>query len=113
MSSKRIATHDTTIGDILIKAGELVYVNWCSANRDPDVFSEPTTFKWGRDHTKHMMYGAGPHECMGIQLARVILKIAIEVFLEKVPDFTLDPQHPPIKIAFPANGYAILPIQVG
>jgi len=112
VSSKRVAKFPVEIRGVSIKAGEQVHVNWCSANRDGDVFSEPKMFKWGRDHSKHIMYGAGPHECMGIQLARVQLQIAIEELFSKTIDFDLDNTIKPTKIVFPANGYMTLPVQL-
>eukprot|EP00121_Abeoforma_whisleri_P011754 Awhi_evm2s10851 len=67
---KRTTKCPVEIGNVSIPAGEQVTVNWISANRDP---------AFGRDHAnKNMMYGAGPHECMGIPLARIQLQIAFE-----------------------------------
>ncbi len=67
VQSKRLVKKSITIRGVRFEPGEIVYVNWCAANRDPDVFSEPHMFKSGRDHTQHLMYGAGAHECTGIR----------------------------------------------
>jgi len=112
VQSKRVAKHPVDIRGEHIEAGAHVHVNWCSANRDGDIFEEPDCFKWGRDHSKHMMYGAGKHVCMGIVLARTLLQITLEALFNKTSNFTLDPLLQPSKIVFPANGYMTLPIHM-
>jgi hypothetical protein len=113
VSSKRIATEDVIVtqSNTFVKKGEFVEINWCSANRDPDVFDNPKEFRWGRDHSLHLMYGKGIHECMGIQLARIQLKIIIKELLKKTQFFELDKSSTPEKLVFSANGYKKLNIR--
>jgi cytochrome P450 len=42
-----------------------------------------------------MAFGSGPHHCLGSHLARLELKIMYETILKKLPEFRLDPEHPP------------------
>lgn len=112
VQSKRVATEDVEFNGIHIKKGQFVHVNWCSANRDGDVFDNPDQFQWGRDHSEHLMYGYGTHECMGIQLARIQLKIAMYELFKQTDSFTLSSLHTPEKLVFPANGYRALIIEL-
>eukprot|EP00121_Abeoforma_whisleri_P007945 Awhi_evm1s7272 len=110
---KRTTTCPVEIGNVSIPAGEQVTVNWISANRDPTVFDEPKKFKFGRDHAnKNMMYGAGPHEWMGIQLARIQLQIAFEELLKKTTNIGLNYNGLCQKLTYPANGFENLPIRI-
>eukprot|EP00121_Abeoforma_whisleri_P014476 Awhi_evm1s13347 len=110
---KRTTTCPVEIGNPSIPAGEQVTVNWISANRDPTVFDEPKKFKFGRDHAnKNMMYGAGPHEWMGIQLARIQLQIAFEELLKKTTNIGLNYNGLCQKLTYPANGFENLPIRI-
>eukprot|EP00122_Pirum_gemmata_P000220 Pgem_evm1s190 len=109
---KRTTACPVKLGGVDISAGEQVVVNWLSANRDPSVFEEPEKFKWGRDHSKNLMYGAGPHECMGIQLARRMLEIAFEELLNNTTQIVPDRNVIKTVLSYPANGFLHLPIRI-
>ena len=61
-----------------------------AANRDPDIFFEPDKFDIQRKNAKrHLGFAAGPHVCVGLTLARLEAKIAIEKFLHRFPNYAL------------------------
>jgi cytochrome P450 len=79
----RIATEDVTIGDQRIGAGELVDFVLAAANRDPEQFPDPDRLDVARTPNRHVTFGLGPHFCLGAQLARMELQIAIGSFVAR------------------------------
>jgi cytochrome P450 len=62
-----------------------------AANRDPAVFPEPNRFDLHREHYKHLAFGAGVHQCVGLSLARMEGRISLSRFLARFPCFQLLP----------------------
>ena len=85
----RIATHDTMLGDREVKQGERVLLSFPAANRDPAVFDRPDEVIIDREVNRHVAFGAGIHRCVGSNLARMEMQVAIEEFLAMIPDFEL------------------------
>ncbi|SFP01676.1 Cytochrome P450 [Amycolatopsis arida] len=85
----RMATEDVWLGDTLVRAGEVVFAQADSANRDEDVFDRPDTVDFRRDPNPHLGFLHGPHHCLGAQLARVELRVALGTLLRRLPDLRL------------------------
>jgi cytochrome P450 PksS len=109
----RVATADLTIGAKDIKAGQLVLLALASANRDPAVFDNPDRFDIARMPNKHIGFGVGPHQCLGMSLARMELESALRALLKRFPRLHLDPErHPVRKIeSLTFRGFARLPVR--
>lgn len=90
MQFKRIATQDTVVGDIEIKAGEPLVMWYVSANRDQQVFENPDQLDITRDPNLHVSFGAGgPHFCLGASLARMEAKIMFRELLTRIKGLEL------------------------
>ena len=85
----RIARHDTMIGDREIKEGERVLLSFPAANRDPAVFERADEVIIDREANRHVAFGVGIHRCVGSNLARMEMQVAIEEFLAMIPEFEL------------------------
>ncbi|NDD96847.1 MAG: cytochrome P450 [Actinobacteria bacterium] len=72
-----------------MKAGERVLMNFPGANRDPEVFERPDEVILDRAINRHVAFGAGIHRCAGSNLARMELRVAIETWLARIPEFEL------------------------
>jgi hypothetical protein len=72
-----------------IKAGERILMNFPAANRDPEVFPDPDKVILDRQHNRHLAFGAGIHRCAGSNLARMELRVAVEEWLARMPEFEL------------------------
>ena len=81
----RIATTDVELGDVLVRAGEPVLCSRASANRDENVFSRADQLDFGRDPNPHVAFGYGPHFCLGANLARMELQVALGTILSRLP----------------------------
>ncbi len=85
----RIATKDAEVGGCPVEAGEWVMLSFPAANRDPEVFDEPNEVRIDRQRNRHAAFGLGVHRCLGSNLARMEMNIAIEMLIERFPRFTL------------------------
>ncbi|MBV1854666.1 cytochrome P450 [Catellatospora tritici] len=85
----RYATEDIMLGDILVRAGEPVLGSLASANRDERVFDHPDELDFARESNPHMGFGHGPHHCVGAQLARMELQVAIGSLVARFPNLEL------------------------
>jgi cytochrome P450 len=70
MTFRRTATQDCQIGGQPVRSGEKVVVSFTSANRDEAVFADPGRFDIRRQPNPHLVFGHGPHFCLGAHLAR-------------------------------------------
>ena len=80
---------DTEYEGCPMKAGERVLMNFPAANRDPEAFENADQVLIDRQINRHVAFGAGIHRCAGSNLARMELRIAIETFIERIPEFAL------------------------
>jgi cytochrome P450 len=87
----RNVTVDTEIGGCPIAAGTTVNLCVHSANRDPQRWPEPDRFDIFRPPSTHLAFGQGNHICLGIHFARMELRVALEVVLDRLPNLRLDP----------------------
>lgn len=80
------------VGDLEFADGDIVWLGIGSANRDPRKFPEPDRFTLGRENVnQHLGFGAGPHRCLGMHLARAELAIVLREWHERIPDYWIDP----------------------
>ena len=100
-----------TIGGVEIAAGSNLHLCIGAANRDPEVFDQPTKFDIGRKPNRHLAFAGGPHVCVGLTLARMEGKIALQRFLNRYPDYEISAaRQGGGRIRF--HGYATLPARL-
>ncbi|WP_217209854.1 cytochrome P450 [Streptomyces sp. AC550_RSS872] len=86
----RLATQDVLLGEVEVKAGDLVLVLVEGANFDPAAFPDPHTVDLGRENsTAHLSFGGGRHYCPATALGRRHAEIALETLLERMPGLRL------------------------
>lgn len=86
---------DTVVGGQTIQAGERVALLFGAGNRDPDAFDDPDQIRFDRTKNRHLAFGGGIHRCLGSNLGRRELVIALEEFLAVVPAFTAESPSEP------------------
>nr|WP_243774858.1 cytochrome P450 [Actinomadura barringtoniae] len=91
----RVATEDLELGGAAIQQGDVVLVARPSANRDESIFDAPDRLDLAREPHPHLAFGYGPHHCLGAQLARIELQVALGALFERFPD---------LRIAVPEDG---------
>lgn len=86
----REVVKDTTVNGCPMKTGNMVLLSFPAANRDPAVFPDADRVIIDRKENRHVAFGLGIHRCVGSNLARMNMAIAIEEWLKRIPDFSLD-----------------------
>jgi cytochrome P450 len=85
----RIVAEDVELSGCPMKQGDWVLLPFPAANRDPAVFDRADEFIIDREENRHGAFGLGIHRCVGSNLARLELTVAIETWMERFPDFEL------------------------
>jgi cytochrome P450 len=85
----RTCTRDTEVSGQEIKEGDRVVLVFGSGNRDPEVYDDPDEIVLDRENNRHLAFGGGIHRCLGSNLGRQELVVAIQEFLDVVPVFSL------------------------
>jgi len=85
----RRLSHDVEFRGCPMKEGDRILMNFPAANRDPEAFPDADQVILDRQHNRHVAFGAGIHRCAGSNLARMEVRVAIEEWLARIPDFEL------------------------
>lgn len=88
----RFASEDIVYKDVRFPQGTFIAPSMATANRDPDVFSDPSTFDITREPSgqPHLTFGSGIHYCLGAALARAELQEALPILARRFPDLRID-----------------------
>ncbi len=89
----RWARQTEVLGGATVKAGNHVLVNLGAANLDPAEFDDPTDVRFDREVNRHISFGGGVHRCLGSHLARRELRIALQEWHRRIPDYSLTPDY--------------------
>jgi cytochrome P450 len=108
----RIMLKDMIIGDQLIQAGDVAMVSLPSANRDVDFMADPDVFDVTRQPQAHLTFGHGIHQCLGQQLARLEMSVALPALLQRFPTLSLAASVTDLTFRGdgPVNGVRELPV---
>jgi cytochrome P450 len=85
---------ETSVCGFAVKPGNMVLLSFPAANRDPAMFPEADKVVIDRENNRHAAFGLGIHRCVGSNLARMEVTVAIEEWLKRIPEFRLDPSSP-------------------
>lgn len=86
----RYVAKDTTYAGCPIPEGSRLLMNFPAANRDPRVFEHADEVILDRVKNPHIAFGVGIHRCAGSNLARMEMKVSIEEWLKRIPEFRLE-----------------------
>ncbi|MET0134637.1 MAG: cytochrome P450 [Kibdelosporangium sp.] len=89
-SMPRFASQDVELGDVTIRKGDMVVAPLVAANRDDELFEDPETFDPRRRGVlRHLAFGHGIHRCLGANLARLELQVAVDALVDCGLDFEM------------------------
>jgi len=91
MNITRVALQPTELSGVEIPAGSTVMLMLAAANRDETRFPDPDRFDIFRDPKMHIGFGHGAHVCLGMHLARLEMRVALNLLLDRLPNLRLDP----------------------
>jgi cytochrome P450 len=91
MGAARVATRRATVGGVDVAPGEQVMVLLGAANVDDAEMDDAGMVRWDRDVNRHLAFGGGVHRCLGSHLARIELRIALQEWHRRIPDYAIKP----------------------
>ncbi|GHE76498.1 cytochrome P450 [Streptomyces spiralis] len=108
----RVATEDIEAAGTTIRAGDGVVFSTSVINRDQDVYAAPDTLDFHRPARHHIAFGFGIHQCLGQNLARTELEIALGSLVRRLPTLRLaaPPEEIPFKPGDTIQGMLELPV---
>ncbi len=109
----RLVKEDMEYNGCPMKADDWVLLPFPSANRDPEAFDQPDEVILDRDPNRHAAFGLGVHRCAGSHLARMELSVALEVWLERFPVFSLADPDAVTWAGGQVRGPRVLPVRIG
>ena len=89
VTTNRIVTRDVEFAGCPMKAGDRVLLSIPAADRDPLEFPDADVFDVDRASNRHIAFAAGPHRCLGSHLARLELRVALEEWHRRIPDYAV------------------------
>ena len=107
----RTAAEDVELGGQQIAKGDWLMLNYVAANHDPAVFDDPRRFDAARHPNRHLAFGAGAHQCLGLHLARLEMRILFETLLDRVDTVELAGEPKRAKSTF-VGGLKTLPLRI-
>ena len=106
----RVLKQDVTLGGVTMKAGEYVMLTTCFHGLDERAWPEPMQVDFCRKPTEHMAFGKGNHKCPGANLARSELRIFMEEWLRRIPEFSINPGEQAVTATGAVAGVLRLPL---
>lgn len=85
----RTAKSDTEIDGVAIRRGDAVMLSYLSANRDETVFDQPDRFDITRTPNRQLSFGLGPHSCLGLNLARMEMRLLLAEMVQRLDHLEL------------------------
>lgn len=109
----RVAERDTEVSGCPVAKGEWAVIDFRSANRDAAAFERADEFVIDRERNRHAAFGLGVHRCLGSNLARLEMVIAVEAWMQRFPDFTLADPEAVTYSAGAVRGPRCIPLHIG
>ena len=109
----REVVQDTALSGCPMRKGEMVMLSFPAANRDPQKFADASAVRIDRAENPHVAFGLGIHRCIGSNLARMEMRVALAEWLKRIPDFELDAKRPVTWSEGAVRGPRLLPILRG
>ncbi len=94
ISWRRVTTRPTTLAGYDLPAGTKIFMNFATANREPEIFDNPDVFDIHRPNAnRHISFGKGVHYCLGAMLAKVETRIVVAALAERIPSLRFAPDQ--------------------
>jgi cytochrome P450 len=110
VTTGRTVQTDTVVAGQTLKAGERVLLALPAANRDPSEFDDPDKPRFDRNNVRHLTFGSGIHKCLGMHLARIELRVALEEIFRAFSDFRIAPGQEPVFVQSQVWGAVSVPV---
>ena len=112
LTTARLVAESFELHGVMLSRGDMVLMPWGMTGLDPDAFDQPADLLPGREVTRNLAFGVGPHRCLGMHLARRIIAIALEEWHAAIPHYRLAPDTPMMAHFSPVRGLLNLPLDL-
>jgi cytochrome P450 len=109
----REVVKEAHVAGCTFKPGQMVLLSFPAANRDPAMFPNADRVIIDREQNRHAAFGLGIHRCIGSNLARMEIRVALSEWLTRFPEFDLDPDAPVTWSVGTVRGPRRLPLLLG
>ena len=106
----RVVAHDLVYKGVEMKAGDMILTPTTAAGIDELRYANPLTVDFDRPDKQSLIFGRGPHHCIGAFLARTELRVFLAEWLKRIPDFSIAPGETPVVRSGSSNTVAYLPL---
>lgn len=106
----RVVARDIEYKGVLLKEGDCILTPTSAAGIDERRYPDPFTVDFKRGDKKTLVFGRGPHQCIGSFLARTELRVFLQEWLTRIPEFEIKAGEIPIEVPGKANGMRYLPL---
>ncbi|MEU4245479.1 cytochrome P450 [Actinoplanes sp. NPDC026619] len=96
-ATARVVAEDVERHGVTMRKGDLVLIPWGMSGMDPRVFDNPTEVDFERSSTRQLVFAIGPHRCIGMHVARRVLKLAVEEWHNRIPRYVVTPGTRPLR----------------
>lgn len=108
----RLLMRDTEFEGLSFKEGEQIIVPTMLVSLDDERFDDPMTVRFDRPNSAgNGTFGSGPHRCPGVNLARMEMRLVLEEWLKRIPDFSLVADDPPVYVSGISSSVVTLPLE--
>jgi cytochrome P450 len=109
----RLCVEDCEVEGVMVPAGARVHLCLGAANHDPAVFDRPEEYDIFRKKEHQMGFGFGPHRCLGMDVARQEMIVAINGLMDRWPNLAFDPGQPkPVYRGIDHRGVTAVPVKL-
>jgi cytochrome P450 len=112
MMVARFATHDTEIAGCPVRKGQVVTGLLGAANTDDQELSDADIVRFDRPANRHIAFGRGIHRCLGSHLARLELRVALQEWHRRIPDYRVSEDFEP-RFTTSIRSLVTLPLELG
>lgn len=109
-NTARVITHDFDYAGVHFKAGEQIMLPKVLHGLDERRYADPLTVDFARPASRHAAFGDGPHRCPGAGLARMEIRVFLEEWLRRIPEFGMAPDGMAVTTSGQVNGCLSLPL---
>jgi cytochrome P450 len=106
----RVVTHDIVYKGVAMQAGDMVLTPTSMAGLDDRRYANPYEVDFDRADKKSLVFGRGPHQCIGAFLARTEIRVFLAEWLRRIPNFAIKPGEKPVVVPGRGNSVHYLPL---
>jgi cytochrome P450 len=108
----RLVTTDTVLDGVEIRAGTVLDICLGAANRDPRRWDDPDEYDFRRPFQSHLGFSIGAHQCLGMNVAKAEMLVAINALMDNFPNLRLDPDVPEPQLVGALEGRGVTSVPV-